>query len=144
MIGSLAVIDANVALKLLFPDPMQSQCRALFTFLNSRQFDIVAPTLWAYETVSGVCKAIHFGLLTRDEGQQILSKLADLNVRLILPSREQQTRAFEWTLHLNRAAAYDSFYLALAESLGCELWTADSRLCQVASVPWVRYIDHLD
>ncbi len=41
-------------------------------------------------------------------------------------------------VRLNRAAAYDSFYLALAESLGCELWTADQRLHNAVDLPWVR------
>jgi predicted nucleic acid-binding protein len=29
---------------------------------------------------------------------------------------------------LNRAAAYDCFYLAIAEALGADFWTADQRL----------------
>ena len=29
-------------------------------------------------------------------------------------------------------------YLALTESLGCELWTADRRLCNAVDLPWVR------
>ncbi len=39
-----------------------------------------------------------------------------------------------------RAAAYDSFYLAAAETLGCELWTADRRLVNDrGNQPWVKY-----
>jgi predicted nucleic acid-binding protein len=39
---------------------------------------------------------------------------------------------------LNRAAAYDSFCLALAEAMQCELWTADRRLVNAVNLPWVR------
>jgi predicted nucleic acid-binding protein len=46
--------------------------------------------------------------------------------------------AYDWTLRLKRAAACDSFYLALAETLHCELWTADQRLANAADVPWVH------
>jgi hypothetical protein len=42
---------------------------------------------------------------------------------------------------LDRAAAYDSFYLALTESLGRELWTADRHLCSAVALPWVRCVD---
>ncbi len=46
---------------------------------------------------------------------------------------------------LGLPATYDAHYLALAEHLGCELWTDDQRLLrQVAtSLPFVRWIgDH--
>jgi predicted nucleic acid-binding protein len=36
--------------------------------------------------------------------------------------------ALEWTLRLQRASAYDSFYLAIAESLQAPFWSADRRL----------------
>ena len=43
-------------------------------------------------------------------------------------------------MRLNRAAAYDSFYLALAETLGSELWTTDNHLYNAAAQPWVRLV----
>jgi len=41
------------------------------------------------------------------------------------------------------AAVYDAHYLALAERLGAEMWTADRRLCQAvgAALPWVRLVE---
>jgi len=47
-------------------------------------------------------------------------------------------RAYTWTRRLNRAVAYDSFYLALAERLDCDFWTADRRLVNAASQPWIK------
>lgn len=43
-----------------------------------------------------------------------------------------------WLLRLDRAAAHDSFYLALAEELECDLWTADRHLVGAVDVAWVR------
>ena len=60
---------------------------------------------------------------------------------MIPPDALLAQAAFEWTLRLNRAAAYDRFYLALAETLGCELWTADTRLRNAADLPWVRGVE---
>ena len=54
------------------------------------------------------------------------------------PDNELVRRAFAWTLRLDRAAAYDSFCLAVAEGLGCELWRADWHLVRVVDRPWVR------
>ena len=63
-----------------------------------------------------------------------------LGVRLVLPDASQNRQAFDWTLRLNRAAAYDSYYLALAEALECDLWTADRRLLNAVDLPWVRWV----
>jgi len=43
---------------------------------------------------------------------------------------------------LNLPAAYDAYYLALAEMLGCEFWTADKKLCNTVkdSLPWVKFL----
>ena len=46
---------------------------------------------------------------------------------------------------LDLPATYDAHYLALAEHLGCELWTDDQRLIRhvATSLPFVRWIgDH--
>ncbi len=39
-----------------------------------------------------------------------------MSVEIVQPDDAQLQKAFDWTLRLNRAAAYDSFYLALAEA----------------------------
>ena len=41
-------------------------------------------------------------------------------------------RALELATQLNQTAAYDSHYLALAETLNCALWTADARFYRAA------------
>ena len=58
--------------------------------------------------------------------------------RLAAPDDELVRSAFAWTLRLDRAVAHDSAYVALAEKLGCELWTADRRLAGAVDVAWVR------
>ncbi len=139
MAGSPVVIDASVALKLVLPDPQREQVRALVSHLVGQGAELVAPALWAYETTSTLCKAVHFGQLTPDEGRHALNQLLGLSVRLVAPNVEQNRQAFEWTLRLKRASAYDSYYLALAEALRCDLWTADRRLFNAVDLPWVRW-----
>jgi predicted nucleic acid-binding protein len=49
-------------------------------------------------------------------------------------------------MQLKRAAAYDNYYLALAESLKCDLWTADNKLYQAAQnndITWVRHVSEV-
>ena len=51
-------------------------------------------------------------------------------------------RAMELASQLKQGAVYDAHYLALAESLGCEMWTADQRFYLAASsdVDNVRWV----
>lgn len=133
MIGSSAIIDAGIAIRLVLPNALQASCRKLISHLLSNEFEIVAPALWACETTSALCKAVYFGQITPDEGRRTLGQIAALGVRIVPPDDKQNRMAFEWTLRLKRAAAYDSYYLALMEHLECDLWTADQRLFNTAA-----------
>jgi predicted nucleic acid-binding protein len=137
----IAVIDANLAVKTVVPNAVRAQCYAALNDLMCEGYVWVAPTLWAYETTSAICKAVHFAYLTEDEGWRALHQLAILGITLRSPDAIDNHNAMQWTLKLGRAAAYDSYYLALAERLDCELWTADQRLVNAAGQPWVRGVD---
>jgi predicted nucleic acid-binding protein len=134
------VIDASFAFKLILPNPRQVQCRALMTRWKQDEYGMCAPTLWVYEITSALCKVVHFGQLESDEGTRALALAQGLDVRLIPPDDTQARLAFDWTMRLNRAAAYDSFYLALAETMGCELWTTDKQLYNAVAQPWIRLV----
>jgi predicted nucleic acid-binding protein len=134
------VVDASVAFRLIAPGPDQECVRGLWSQWQSAGVDLQAPVLWLYELASAFCKAVYHRGLTPPEAREALTIAQDLDVALIPPDDTQIALALEWTVRLNRVAAYDSFYLALAESLGCELWTADQRLCNAVDLRWVRYV----
>jgi predicted nucleic acid-binding protein len=133
-----SVIDASCAVLLVTPGPAQPHYEALIGGWKRAGYDLYAPGLWICEVTSALCKAVRFGGLMAAEAQCCLTQALDLGVRLVPADEEQVRAAYAWTVQLNRAAAYDSFYLALAESLGCELWTADRRLYDAVDLPWVR------
>jgi predicted nucleic acid-binding protein len=132
------VVDASFAIRLILPDPRRSALRARMEQWLLDGYELVAPDLWLYEMTTALCKAAFFGLVTAEEAENSLPLVSELPIQLVAADAEQARLAFAWTRRLNRAAAYDSFYLALAESLGCELWTADRRLHNVVGLPWVQ------
>jgi predicted nucleic acid-binding protein len=134
------VIDAGVGLMLCTPNERRSELSGAIENLLAVGTQLWAPTLWAFEITSILTKAIHFGQMSEPAARAALGLCLELAVELVQPDDELTTRALNWTLRLNRAAAYDSFYLALAERLGCQLWTADRRLANVVQAPWVRFV----
>lgn len=137
MTGRL-VVDASFAFRLILPGPLQASFRERVAQWKNDGSELYAPTLWLYEMTSALCKAVRLGDLTPGEGRQALALAQRLGVRLIPPDDILARSAFEWTVRLNRAAACEGFYLALAEALQCELWTADLRLRNAVDLPWVR------
>jgi predicted nucleic acid-binding protein len=140
----MLVMDASVAIKAILPNPLQGHCQALVsTFAETQP---AAPALWAHETTSAITKTVHFGQITEAEGRQALEQLATLGVQLFIPNLEQNLAAFDWTMRLKRAAAYDSYYLSLAQSLDCAFWTADSRLfnaLKTERLAWLHWIEEI-
>ena len=141
MTAYLVVVDASFAVRLLLPGPDQSTYRTQAMEWTTNGIEFVAPTLWLYEMTSALTKIARLGDLGPDEARNALALTHQLGVRLVPPDEALTHSAFDWTKRLGRTSAYDSFYLALAERLECELWTADRRLRNAVDVPWVRGIE---
>ena len=134
------VVDASFTVRLVVANPEQARCTSLMGQWTRHGYDLCAPALWVYETTSAICKLVGLGDLTGDQGRRALRQAQRLALRLVPPDDAQLLSAVEWTTRLNRAAAYDSFYLALAQTLGCDLWTADRQLCNAVDKPWVHCV----
>jgi predicted nucleic acid-binding protein len=132
------VVDASFSVRLILPGPQRGAFRSRMEQWRQDDYELCAPGLWLYEMTTALCKGAFFGLVTAEEAERSLPLVYELGVQLIAPDAEQTRRAFTWTRRLNRAAAYDSFYLALAEAMGCELWTADRHLVNAVGLSWVH------
>lgn len=86
-------------------------------------------------------KKVRRGEVAAGDVQQLLENLTNMDIRLFddLP---MHVRAIEMASILGEQDAYDCHYLALAEHLNCEFWTADRAFYDAAHdrFPRVRYI----
>lgn len=117
----ILVLDAGVGYRLLTHQPERAALRAMISARIEAHCRLVAPTLWLYEVTSILTKAVFFRQLTRAQAEEAIILSRSYPLELIEPTDELTRAAFQWTLKLKRAAAYDSFYLALAQQLQCEL-----------------------
>jgi predicted nucleic acid-binding protein len=74
-----------------------------------------------------VRKVVYQQRLTPEQGRSMLAQL------LIYPVEFHEDdallkEAYELAVRFNRPRTYDTQYMALAERLNCEFWTADERL----------------
>ena len=92
-----------------------------------------------------VANVLHRGVLRGElsvvDSTRLIARLLESRLELHQPPG-LHARALQLASQLNQGAAYDAHYLALAESVGCELWTADERFYRAVSpgVDNVRWI----
>ena len=106
---------------------------------QERDVPLYAPTLWQYEVTSTLAKLVHFREITKEVSEEVLEMALALDISIIAPDESICRKALDWTYRLKRASAYDSFYLALAEHLQGDLWTADRKLVRVVGLGWIHY-----
>lgn len=105
---------------------------------------LVAPDIWLPEVISVVRQAVYLHLIAPEDGLAAAEDVFRLGVEVIPSDFDLCRRALAWAERLGQSKAYDSFYLALAEQLGAELWTGDVRLRNRAhqlGAGWVRMLN---
>lgn len=134
-------VDASLALKLVLNEPDSLQARTLWASWVENSLEIVAPTILPYEVTSVIRNNVYRRILTSEEGVNAFHTIHAQSVRLLYPTGLHQ-RAWELAIQYNRPTTHDTHYLALAEMLGCELWTADERLYNAVKgkLVWVRWL----
>ena len=143
--NSQVCVDASFVIKLGLPEEGSNQVETLWREWRRQGREIVAPPLLCYEITSILCHAVYRRRITREEGLYILEHLLAFPIRLLVP-QDLHVKAWQMAISMGQPAAYDAHYLVLAQSLGCEFWTADKRLSQAAGdrMPWVNLISTSD
>src|SRR5690348_1790786 len=122
-------IDASLAAKWLLSEPDSPRARAFYRVcvLGNEQF--VAPYLLASEITNILRQRMRSGQprLSLADATELLKQFLGLPVEFLAPADLYEQALILATNH-NLPAAYDAQYVALAQLLGCDFWTADQRL----------------
>lgn len=138
----MACLDASVALKLLVAEEDSDRARSLWRRWAATGIQAVAPALFLFECVSALRRIVVRGDLEDARASRVLKRLVAMPVSFpVLDGMAE--RAWDLARRLDRPAAYDCFYLAVAELLNVELWTADRRFFNAVR-PRLSWVHHLD
>lgn len=126
------VVDASVAVKWLIREVLSPEALELLQFWADQQVAPLAPYLLPVEVANALYRRATAGDIGFEEALRLVDSLAEARVRLVEPSGLHR-RAMELARTVHQSAAYDCHYLALAETVDCEMWTADDRFQHAAS-----------
>ena len=126
------VVDASIAVKWLVEEVHSREAGALITIWAAAGLTPVAPYFMPAEVANALHRRVRSEELSLAAATGLVELLMASGVEL-RETRRIHTRALELASALEQSAAYDSHYLALAEELDCELWTADARFHRAAA-----------
>lgn len=118
------VVDATVVIGHLIDDPFTPHARVLFRQLNKTVI-LHIPEFFLLECANVLWKRVRFYDMQPGQAEMLLKGLTALPL-IATSVKPLLQRALAIGLK-HQLAAYDSLYIALAESLDCPLITVDSR-----------------
>lgn len=137
--SSTICLDASIIIRLsLTPD--DNAVQELWDSWHAQGCRFVAPTLLYYEITNALYQQEKNRLLSGKMIDNVLEFVLTLPIQLIADTALHKP-ARELAVLYSLPATYDAHYLALAERLNIELWTADARLYNTVlsyGVEWVK------
>jgi predicted nucleic acid-binding protein len=120
-------VDASIVVALVTAEAQSERALALWTKWMREDVEVIAPALLRYEVTSALRRKVVRGAMSLPDARRALEGALSLGIELLDPP-ELSLHAFDLAARLGRSAAYDAYYLALAEVTQGEFWTADAKL----------------
>jgi len=138
----IIVPDANVIAALLIHLPFSDEVELLFRRWRQQRSQFCAPALCPAEVMTTLRKMIVAGQISHQDAESATRAWEKLPIQIVVPDQELLLASLAWAQKTGQMAAYDAQYLALAESLGAEMWTADKRLYNALkdTVAWLHWV----
>jgi len=125
-VNGYVVVDASLAVKWVLKEPYAEKALALAEEWAVAGTRPSAPCLLLVEVTNVLhCRATP-GHISLSQARELLAGLLNMGIE-IRESPQIHFRAMELAQELQKPAVYDTHYLALADILECDLWTADER-----------------
>lgn len=138
---TVVVVDASLAVLLLVPEVDSTRAWTLMEQWAAVGIRRLAPTLIWAEVTNALRKRVVRHDMTLEEALQAWEGIWRFNI-MAEDFNTLCPLALTMAHGLGLSAVYDAVYLALAQNLGCEFWTADERLYNAVRdrLPWVRWV----
>lgn len=139
-------VDASVAVKWVLPEEHANAARNLYLTALAAANPVIAPPLFPIEVTNILYQQVRrHGRLSAAAALTLLDDFLAFPVELRNPDGLHRD-ALAIAAEVRLSATYDAHYLALAQRLGCDFWTADRRLVRQSgeTLPFVRWIGDFD
>ena len=138
---STICVDSNFVLRLVQSGSYQDHAVQLWRGWHQAGRSLVAPALLYYEVSDALRRYVVRRELLPEEAAQVLEAVLGLGIVLV-EDADLHRHALVLAGRLGLSGTYSAHYLALAERLEGELWTADQRLVQEVgeSLRWVHLV----
>ena len=135
------VVDASLAFKWLVEELYSERAVTMVHTWAQEGLQLTAPYIMPVEVANALHRKVVRQELSEDTATFLLDRLMVVGVALREPQK-LHIRALELAAVLRQQAVYDSHYLALAEIMDCDFWTADERFYRAVTprFPRVRWI----
>lgn len=138
------VIDANIAVALLVERPWSALAEQRMLDWKRQKLHLCVPALWPGEVMSALRKAVYLHQVDQEDALKLVSAMEAWDIQVYILDAELNRSSLVWAERLGQMVAYDAQYLALAERLNAEFYTADKKLfhrCQEIGSQFVKLLE---
>lgn len=140
-VGRPLVIDAALAVKLVLPEELSNRAHELVEGALAAGRAVVGPPILPADAANAIYAQRRADEVTGSEADAAMAAFHRLGLEVRSPAGLDRA-AFAFARAHRVRSVYGAYYLALAQLLGTELWTADRALFKSAApvAPWVCWI----
>lgn len=135
--NSAVVVDASLVVKWLVLEVHSDKAYELARSWVRTGVRPMAPHLMPVEAANALYRRAQRKDISAEASEKLLDGLLSAGIEMVTPQGLYQ-RALALASRLGLSAVYDACYLALADMLDCDLWTADERLCRSVGLRFPR------